>query len=64
MKIVILFILAITLNEENIPDLMDRDQNNCSSETEISLDEYRWKNRIVVLFARDAESDLYQSQLE
>lgn len=64
MKIIVLFILAITLNENNIPDLMNRDQNNCSSETEISLDEYRWKNRIVVLFARDAESDLYQSQMK
>lgn len=64
MKIIVLFILAITLNENNIPDLMNRDQNSCSSETEISLDEYKWKNRIVVLFARGAESDLYQSQME
>jgi hypothetical protein len=64
MKIVILFILAITLNEENILDFMNRDPNTCNSEMEISLDEYRWQNRIVVLFARDAESDLYQLQMK
>lgn len=61
---VVLIGLALAFYGFEPAQFMNADQNRCSSEIEVSLDEYKWKNRLVVLFARDAEQDHYQLQLE
>ena len=39
-----------------------RSGSPCSGK-EISIDQFRWKNRIVVLFSSDSGSDAYQTQV-
>jgi hypothetical protein len=62
--IILLLIFLATISQVNGAEFMSIKQNPCNSERKISLDDYKWKNRVVVLFATDAESDLYQSQMD
>lgn len=58
----LLITLSLSLMAQAQPN-PDRTASSCPG-MDVSLDQFRWENRILIIFAEDSNSDSYRTQIE
>lgn len=58
----LLITLSLSLMAQAQPN-PDRNASSCPG-MDVSLDQFRWENRILIIFAEDSNSDSYRTQIE
>lgn len=62
MQLLLLFISSLSLLVITKTDTNDTD-SPCDGKS-VTLDQFQWENRVLLIFAEDSGSDMYQSQID
>lgn len=61
-QFLLLFIFSLSLTAITKTDTNDTD-SPCDGKS-VTLDQFQWKNRVLLIFAEDSDSDVYKAQID